>query len=619
MTAGVATATPRDDARVALDRAVATFRNGDIRAARGQVAAAVKADPSWPLAQALQGRITLALRDPVAAETELKRAIEKGYRSDDLRHLLAHAYVLEGRLAAALEEARADKVPPRYAAYAARVRSMAQLQGGNRAAAWGELQTAVRLDPRNSITWTDIGRMRLFGGDVAGALTAGQQAVALDPRNVDALVLSGTLIRDQYGLPASLPWFDRALAVEPGNMAAMLERAATLGDVGRTVDMLAQTRAILAVDPKNPQAYYLQAVMAARAKDWSLARSLLDRVGGRMGELAGPRYLAALVDLAQGNAEQAIAQLKVLLAAQPDNVQVRRLLGSALRSSGDDRGAIDVLRPLADRPDADSYTLTLIGRAEEKLGNRALAAQYLDRAAVPLRGAATPFDGSNMRPLDGGGVAIPYIRQLLASGRAGDATAEAQRIARDHPGAPAAMLIVGDTLYAQGRWREAADAYRRAANLRFSEETALRLIDALRRAGDDRAAYTVLDLYRAQNPQSVVAQLLASELMLSNGEWDAASALLDGLRHRIGDRDATLLNNLGWARLNQQRVAEAAELGRTAYALAPGSAPVAASYGWFAASAGDRKTGIALLEKAVALAPDVPLYRARLAKVRAGG
>ena len=611
-------AAPRDDARVSLDKAVVLFRSGDLRAARTQVGAAVSADPSWPLAQALQGRITLALRDPVAAESQLNRAIEKGYRVDDLRHLLAHAYVLEGRSAAALEEARVDQVPKRYAAYAARVRSMAQMQGGNRNAALAELQTAIRLDPGNAITWTDIGRMRLFGGDVAGALAAARQAIALDPRNVEALVLSGNLIRDQYGLPAAIPWYDRALAVEPGNMAAMLERAATLGDVGRTIDMLAQTRAILTLDPKNPQAFYLQAVMAARAKDWGLARSLLYRVGGRTGDLAGSRYLSALIDLAQGNAEQAIAQLKVLLAAQPDNVQVRRLLGSALRSSGDDRGAIDVLKPLADRPDADSYTLTLIGRAEEKLGHRALAAQYLDRAATPLRGAATPFDGSNMRPLDGGGVAIPYIRQLLASGRAGDATAEAQRIAREHPGAPAAMLIVGDTLYAQGRWREAADAYRGAANLRFSEETALRLIDALRRAGDDRAAYAVLDLYRAQNPQSMVAALLASDLMLSNGEWDAAAALLDGLRHRIGDRDATLLNNLGWARLNQRRAAEATELGRAAYALAPGSAPVAASYGWFAASAGDRRTGIALLEKAAALAPDVALYRERLAKVRAG-
>jgi Flp pilus assembly protein TadD len=94
--------------------------------------------------------------------------------------------------------------------------------------------------------------------------------------------------------------------------------------------------------------------------------------------------------------------------------------------------------------------------------------------------------------------------------------------------------------------------------------------------------------------------------------------LLGGLRAQLGDRDATLLNNLGWAQLNQGRAGEAAARARTAFALAPNSAPVAANYGWFASMAGDRATAVPLLEKAVALAPDIAAYRDRLAKARAG-
>jgi Flp pilus assembly protein TadD len=78
-----------------------------------------------------------------------------------------------------------------------------------------------------------------------------------------------------------------------------------------------------------------------------------------------------------------------------------------------------------------------------------------------------------------------------------------------------------------------------------------------------------------------------------------------------------LLNNLAWVSLARQREDEAAALARTAYALAPNSAPVTASYGWFASLAGDKATAMPLLEKAVLLAPDIPAYRARLAKARA--
>ena len=63
---------PRADARPLFERAVATFHTGDVRAARTQIAAAVVADPAWPLALAMQGRIALATRDGALAEAKLR-------------------------------------------------------------------------------------------------------------------------------------------------------------------------------------------------------------------------------------------------------------------------------------------------------------------------------------------------------------------------------------------------------------------------------------------------------------------------------------------------------------------------------------------------------------------
>ena len=555
-----------------------------------------------------QGRAALARGDAITAQLRFETALRSGVPLGNVRHLLAHAYLLQGNAPRVRELANAEKILPPYRAYAARMRAGVAEDG---AGALRELALAAQLAPEDTLVWSDTARARLNTGDVAGALAAADRAVALDPQNVDAIIQSGNLLRDRYGYAAALPWYERALTVQPGNIAAMLERAATLGELGRNREMLAQTRAVLIADAGNPQAFYLQAVLAARAGDWGLARSILYRIGPRLNGVPGFHLLAGLVDLAQGNEEQALNHLRAVVERQPDNVVARRLLGRTLWSSGDDRGAIDTLRPIADRPDADSYTLTVMGRACEHLGDRAAAGGYLDRAAQPLRAAATPFAATGRGP-------VAALRQLVLSGRAGEAIGIAQGIERSNPGSPGAMMLVGDTLGALGRWRDAADAYRRAANLQFSEGIALRLIDALRRGGDSAAALAVVDVFVNQYPKSIAARLLASDAALAGQQWDSARGLLDGVRAALGDRNATVLNNMGWVRSNQNRGGDAVALARVAYVLNPNSPPVTASYGWFAHNAGDRAVAVALLEKAVSLAPDIPAYRERLAKAQNG-
>src|SRR3546814_11757039 len=90
------------------------------------------------------------------------------------------------------------------------------------------------------------------------------------------------LFRDQQGLTAALGWYDRALAADPGNTGALIDQAATLGDLGRYRDMLVALRKAAAIVPGDPRLYYLQAVLAARAGQFTLARSLLHRTRGQM-------------------------------------------------------------------------------------------------------------------------------------------------------------------------------------------------------------------------------------------------------------------------------------------------------------------------------------------------
>ncbi|SFS00646.1 tetratricopeptide repeat protein [Sphingomonas jatrophae] len=586
--------------------------------------AAIAANPADPWTRILAARVRLSLGDGIGAEAELDRAEAAGLPRALTNHLRAHALLLEGRPARALDAAFPEGVAPRFRGYAARMRGRALAAQGDLAGADAAYDEARARDPNDPEAWVDTATFRRATGDLRGSIAAADRAVALGPRNVAALIAKGEAARTQYGLRAALPWFERALEVDPRNIDALIARAATEGDLGQMRAMLATTRAVIRIDPRNGDAFYLQAVLAARAKRWVLARTLLDKAGDGVAERPSVMLLDGIVSLQSGNPEQAIAKLRRLVAMQPDNLKARRVLAAAAWNTGDAAAVIETLAPVADDPRADSYTLTLIGRALERTGDRARAAAYLDRAAMPAdrgadlgREALTPERLATLRGAaarGGAGARIALVRALLRGERGTEALAEATMLRDADPGVPATHLLVGDALAALGRYREAAGSYRTAADIQFSEPVALRLIDALRRAGDGPGAQRALGLYLQQNPRSLAGHLLRADLLLAAGHWAEAAPLLERLRSRIGPRDAIVTGNLAWAYWELGRRDEALALGAQAYRLAPANAAVATGYGWLLHASGkDRARGIALMRQGSAQAPRDPWPHWRLA------
>ena len=568
-------------------RGAAAFAQGDVRAARAALAAALRADPGNGAAHLLQGRVYLALGDGLGAEAELRRALDAGIAAEQVHHLLAHALVLQDSPEPALAEA--DAAPPRFAAYALRMRGRALTALGRDEEAAAALEQAVRLAPDSVGAWTDLADFRDAG---PAAVAAVDRALAVDRRSEPwerpaALLLKGRLVRDQYGLAAALPWFDRALALDRADAAALIERAATLGDLGRARDSLAASRAAIAAGGFDGAAFYLQAVIAARARNYPLARTLIERGGDALDELPGAMLLAGAVELATGNVEQAIERLRRLVAAQPGNVQARRLLAAAQWRVGDWAATADTLTPVADAPDADTYSLALMGRAREALGDRAGAALYLDRAARP-RGRGAP-----------------------------ELAAALQRAAAD-PGAADAQLAAGDALAADGRFGEAVGAFTRAANIAFTEPAALRMVEALRRAGRAPAARQVLALFLAQNPRSLAGRLAEADMALGAGRFDRAGDLLDGVQRRVGGSDVAVLVALAWARSNGGALDRGLAAAWAARRLAPASPAGNDMLGWLLWRSGrDRRFGALLLAEAAGQAPDDAAIGAHLALARA--
>lgn len=611
-------------AEAAVERSGKLLEAHNATAAREQALAAVRADPGNAQAHLTLARAMLALDDGAGAEPELRRAVEAGYNPKQVAHLRAQALLLQGAEEKALTEA--GKADAQYRGHALRIRARALAGLGKWPEAFAALDEALRAAPRDADVWVDAGRLKLDAGDVLGAIRASEQAVKLDGGNVDALVLRGEMVRSQFGLVAALPWFEAALRRDPADYGTLIEYAATLGDVGRSVDSLAATRRALAARPGSPQALYLQAVIAARAGNTGLARGLIERAGPGLSRIPAALLLGGALDIEAADYEQAMDKLKPVVANQPMNLAARKLLAVALLRTDSARNAIDLLRPVIDRADADSYALTLAARGYERIGERAAAAQLLDRAAWPERGAAAAFSpddstavlaaDADQRPGDPTAL-VPLIRALIGQGDKAGALASAQDMARRHPGVPAAHLLVGDTLMTMNRFADAATAYRSAADMRFDEPTMLRLVEALDRADRRADAANVLALFLSQNPVNAAALRLSGAWQLAAGDYDAAIDTLELLRARIGDGDASLNADLAVAYTGAEEFEAAAEFGEAAYALAPANPVTADAYGWALYRNGDADAAVELLQKAVMLAPRHAGLRWHLAQIYA--
>ena len=607
-------AAPGDDAKEAYAEAQAYLKQNDLRAAKVALMNAVKADPAWPDALIAQAQVSLDLFDPLTAQSALDRAVAVGVPRAQVAHLLGQALWMQGNLDKAAAVLKDPAIPNANRAYASRIMGRVMMDKGDLAVAQASLDEAAKFAPGNVVIWTDIARLRFVSADQKGAIDAVDYALKLDPSNVRALEFRGRLMRSQFGLVAALPWFERGLQISSTDVPLLEEYALTLGEAGRNVDMLKIARKIRSLDSRNPKAFYMQAVIAARAGNYDLAKRILPRAGSKFNELPAAMLLDAICEYELGNFNRSIDQLQRLLAMQPGNLTVRKLLAQAMYRAGDPLGALDAIRPIAERGDADSYSLMLAARAFEASDQPHRASGALNDAMLSTLRPSLPFGNSESlagaadaarRAPDNAQVMIPYIRALMTAGDIDTAFAEASRLQAANQGVADAHLLVGDVETARGQLPAAITAYQQARAISFAEPVMLRLVDALVRSGDNKGAGETLTAYLALNPTSITAQRLAGYRALDAGDWKNAMALLERVRSKVGHNDYILLANLARAYSGAGQHGAAIRGVATAYRIAPANMMVTHVYGQVLLKAGKRKkAAIELLQKAAILMPE---------------
>jgi predicted Zn-dependent protease len=470
-------------------------------------------------------RAALARGDGVSAEVALKHALRAGAPRAELASFLGEAELVQGDLVEARRWLGTAQFAPDVRAHGYHMLGRLRLREGDLAGAGQAFDQALRGQANNPELWVDIARLRYQGGEQAQAVEASRKALALGPDNPAALLLRAQLVRDARGNAVGLPLLERGLKAAPNDRDLLADYAATLGELGRASDMLAAVRRFAAAAPGDRRALYMQALLAARAGNADLARSLLQRSGDLDREMPAAILLLAVIDLDNGNPASAAQGFDRLLAKQPDNLRVQALLAQALAASGSDRELIARFGGRAE----DRTIALLVGRAYENTGDRGSAASYLDRASRPgpprvgrlasagrLEAGRSPVDGSS---------AVALVRQQIAAGGAKSARIAARDWLRKQPGSADAMALAGDAAFAASDWKGALTFYRKAAAIRRPWPLVKRMAAALEATGDTSAAEHLVADFLSGEPNNAEAATLLAHRYAARGDRNRAELL----------------------------------------------------------------------------------------------
>lgn len=443
------------------------------------------------------------------------------------------------------------------------------VRAGNLAEAGRYYDEALELEPDNAGLWVDIARLRFRGGEHLSAVEAADRALEIDAGYAPALLMRAQLVRDAHGLAESLVWFEAAVGADPRNPEVLADYAASLGDLGRYRDMLSVVRELAEVAPNYPQVHYLQSVLAARGQDPVLAGTLLSRSGLSEQGVPSAMMLNAIIRLQQGNYDTAAETLEELAARQPANMRVNELLARAYWLGGRDRDIVDRYAALARRPEASPYLVMLVGRSLERIGDRAAAIPFIERARRQSEGGQIVLEGSragsNAMP-----AATAELRDMVASGNTGTAERFAGAVLQRAPMSADFHALAGDAALAAGNIEGALEYYEVASRIRRSWPLTRKIIAAYRAYGDETAADVTLARYVAGDPHNTDALLLLSRRSAEREDWLRVAVLLDTAIGLGAGNDLEVLGLRARAARELGREDEAARFERLRGELTPG-------------------------------------------------
>jgi putative PEP-CTERM system TPR-repeat lipoprotein len=587
--------------------------------------------PTDPRILQLAGTVEFESRSDLQAQEYLSQALARAPESDFGRTLLVRSYLRTGQIAKALATLQpaleAKQVSPAMLALAGE----AYIQAGDAAKAETYFSRASKLDPDNTRNRAALAMIQVGRGDTHAIGELEEIASNDSGASADLALIATSLSQKRY---------DQALKAiatlekkQPTNLMVHNLRAAALHGKGDVAGARASLEKALSIDP----AYFPAASALARL---DLADKKPEQAAARFESVLAKdsKNVQALLALAEmrsreGKNQETVDLIKRAVAAAPSDATARAaLIGYYLRAK-DPKNAVsaaqEALLAIPDRPEL----LDVAGRAMMEAGDLNQATTTYTKLVALLPNTAQPYlrlaevqlaakNREAARETLARGLQAQPQSVLLQRGviimdvedkRFDQALKGARAIQKQEPKQAIGYLLEGDVYAAQQVWNEALGAYRNGlAKVPDSADLALRTHAALSASGQTAEAAKFADAWLKAHPKDDGFRLYLAGVAVKRKDYAGAAMQYKRLLETQPNNPAAL-NDLAWC-LGQLGDPKAIAYAEQANRLAPNQPALMDTLGMLQVEQGQATQGIALLRKALEVAPQASDIRFNLAR-----
>ncbi|MFO1393223.1 MAG: XrtA/PEP-CTERM system TPR-repeat protein PrsT [Steroidobacteraceae bacterium] len=627
-----------------IERAAGLIAKGDYNTAAIELRNALKKEPDDARGRLLLARTEFWAGDVVAADRDLRHAMEAGAAPADTARLNAEVKKSLGQyeelaaLAAKPQSGLKDYERQMFLGYAqlglhrtdaARASFDASVKAAGAGQAWAEARTAEAAGLAAS-------------GDVQGALATLEAVIARQPDYRPAALAKGNLLLQRGDYVDAEKVLATLAARDDQFKLSLAERVNVLGSLSearlgqrKLVEAQQSVNQLAALVPDSPVAAYMQGRLALAQGQGAVAVAALQKAVRGAPQFLPARVMLGLAYLDQGKAAQAEAEFQRALDAAPDNLEIRKLLAQAQMRQGRADAAAEVLAPALATDVQDPGVYALAGRARLMRGDEQEGDALLERglAGTPddpklrIEMAGTYLAAGNPQralevlasvPDDVGGDAKRQIQFLALAAGKDDAVAkrEVETLIERNPRDVKLLNLAAAWLASRGDVAAARAYLQQALAVAPTDARTLANMGGLEvRAGREQDARKAFEAARAADPRNAEAYLGLAGIAERSG--DMAGAVRWIAEWSKADPKAPqprLL--LARAAFHDRNASQGRKLVDEALALSPGSASVEGAVGQVLMEAGVYDEALGHFRKASELDELDPRYLLGAARVQ---
>ncbi|MCB2108582.1 MAG: PEP-CTERM system TPR-repeat protein PrsT [Rhodobacteraceae bacterium] len=367
-------AAPTSESLRFMEDAKEHLEDGDTAAAIIELKNAVRVDPDNSEARVQLGELYLRTGDAASAQREFESARARGYDESKIVMPLSQSYYMQGKFSEVIKnfDPSAFEGDARRGIMIAQARSHIALQDVDKARPL--IDEVLGESPDYPAALAAHAIILRFDGKLPEAESEIDKALKIEPGQLEILVLKGELRQQQQDLEGALSYFDKAVEVNPRYTRARVARAMANLAANKPDVISADVDETLRLEPQNPLALYLRAFLLSRDTKYKDATQILLTLPALLEGYPPARYLLAASAFADNQLEVALTYADLYVSRVPQDPGGAKLLAAIHQRMNAPAKAVPLLEPLvAANPDDAQLKLQLatallgVGRSDEAI------------------------------------------------------------------------------------------------------------------------------------------------------------------------------------------------------------------------------------------------------------